>query len=543
MIGLRLVRYSWADSRLRQECKQQQSEFAHMEIELKLLVDPAHVNALRSHPLLQECAVEKPHEQKLVSTYYDTPDLQVRKCDAALRVRKAGRRWMQALKGGGHVAAGLHSRNEWEGRVAGPALDPAALQDMVDADSDWGRLVRDDDLMGSLIPVFTTRVTRTIWELRLSDGTEIECALDRGMIEHADRKTRVSELELELKSGEPQRLFGFALQLLDRVPLRIGNVSKAERGYALYAPQTPQSVTAAPLELSPCMTVEQGFQAIAAGCIAHVQGNETGVADGCDPESVHQMRVGLRRLRSAFKLFKEVLPLPDAMVDEFGWLAAQLGAARDWDVLSASTLAAVARTAPPEAGVAALQQAATDIAAIRHEQAVAAVVSVRHTRLMLGFVHWLQGASWRDAMSEKQRKQLDAPLKTFADHTLVKDQRRLLKRGKHLRRADVQARHRLRIAAKRARYTAEFFQSLYPAKRVRRYVRMLSALQDELGWLNDVAVAEGLLQELQEQQEGWAAAAGFARGYLAYSVLHDDQRLHQLWKRFKPVGLPCRKTA
>ncbi len=508
-----------------------------MEIELKLLVDPAQVDSLRSHPLLQAQAVEPPHEQDMVSTYYDTPDLQVRKHNAALRVRKTGHGWLQALKGGGGVAAGLHRRNEWEGRVDGPALDMAALREMADSDSAWGKLLRDEELMGRLVPVFTTRITRTIWEVRLPDGAEIECALDRGTLEHAASKELVSELELELKSGAPESLFDFALQLIEQVPMRIGNVSKAERGYALYAPQSPQVVKASPPSLSRHMTLEQGFQAIVSACIVHIQGNEAALADGCDPEGLHQMRVGLRRLRSVFKLFGKVLPAPEAMVEEFGWFAARLGVARDWQVLSASTLTAV-DVEEPDSGIADLRQAAAAIAGMHRRQAAEAIASMRYTRLMLGFGRWLLGAQWRDAMTEEQRRQCEVPLKAFADKTLAKDQRRLRKRGRRLHTADAGVRHQLRIAVKRTRYVAEFFQPLYPARRVRRYVDALSVLQDELGWLNDVAAADSLLRQLQEQQEGMAAAAAFARGYLASRVQHDDRRVRKLWKRFKPVRLP-----
>ena len=87
------------------------------------------------------------------------------------------------------------------------------------------------------------------------------------------------------------------------------------------------------------MSVEQVFLAIAGNCLEQVSGNQDGVAGGEDVESVHQMRVGLRRLRSALGMFKSLLALPDALKGELEWLGGALGEARDWDVLAGNTLA------------------------------------------------------------------------------------------------------------------------------------------------------------------------------------------------------------
>jgi len=275
-----------------------------MEVELKLLLDPAPAAALRRHPLLRQHAIAKPRQQ-LTSIYFDTPDLHFRRHDAALRVRKVSesgghtQHWVQTLKGGGQVAAGLHQRAEWESRVGGPQPELGALIALVGPGSAWAKVLSAQALTQRLTPIFTTRVRRTTWLLRLPQGDEIELALDQGTMQHDAAQEPISEIELELMSGDPARLFDVALALLKTVPLRVGNVSKAERGYALHAPQPPAVVEAAPLELAPGLTVEQGFQAITRHCLAQLQGNEAGVAQGHDPESVHQMRVGLRRLRSA----------------------------------------------------------------------------------------------------------------------------------------------------------------------------------------------------------------------------------------------------
>lgn len=514
-----------------------------MEIELKLLVNAQDATALRQHPLLKQYATSKPHQLKMSDTYFDTPDLHIRRCDAGLRVRQVGNGWVQTMKGGGSVAGGLHSRHEWESPVAGPAPDLAVLRELVDCNTQWNKLLRSPMVEDHLLPIFSTQVNRMVWQLRLPQGGEVECVLDLGHLECDGRKAPISEIELELKSGDAAQLFDFALALLQDIPLQIGNLSKADRGYALFAPQPPTAVKATPLKLSKRMTVEHVFQAIAINCLAQIQANVAGVAQQLaveNPESLHQMRVGLRRLRSALGLFKDLLQLPEDVQQELDWLAAQLGAARDWDVLATATLPAVANAATDDTLLAEVQLAAQEKADEKHAAAAAAVSSPRYARLILGFTRWLQACGWRDAMSTQEQNYLTARVTKFARNMLAYDQRRLLQRGRKLRGAGASpsARHRVRIAAKKTRYATEFFQSLYSARRLRPYLAALSTLQDELGWLNDAAVADRLLKELQHGQHRLSASAGFIRGYLVARVKNDDRKIRKLWKKFAPMKLP-----
>ena len=136
------------------------------------------------------------------------------------------------------------------------------------------------------------------------------------------------------------------------------------------APCAP--VKAAPLTLSKHLTIEQAFRAIAINCLMHMSANRDGITQRQDVESVHQMRVGLRRLRTLFALFKAVLPVPDLLQQELTWLGAQLGAARDWDVLAGSTLPAVAAHVSGEEGLDAVTLAAQALARQQHAAATAA---------------------------------------------------------------------------------------------------------------------------------------------------------------------------
>lgn len=510
-----------------------------MEIELKLLVTPQGAAALRQHPLLHQYAQAAPVELYLSGTYFDTPALDIRHHEAGLRVRRSEQNWVQTLKAGGSVTGGLHSRHEWESPVIGPRPDLTTLRDLVDRKSEWGMLLRQPALTADLTPIFSTQVTRTVWNLRLPQGALVECVLDQGEIQREERRAQISEIELELKSGDAIHLFDFALVLLQDIPMRIGNLSKADRGYALFAPQAPAAVKACALTLSRRMTVEAGFQAIVANCMAQVTANEIGVAEGHDVESLHQMRIGLRRLRSALDLFRAVVQLPPALQQEIEWLSQQLGAPRDWDVLAGSTLPPLVRKEPQENRIAAIILAALGRAHELHEAAATAVASPRYTRLVLGFTRWVQGREWRQPMSSGVKQRLTAELTDFASAALTHAQRRLRKRAVGLQGASAATRHRVLVAAKKVRYASQFFAFLYPTAAGRAYVKALSRLQDRLGQVNDAAVADRLLKELQEDRLEYAANVGYVRGYLASQARRDARQIAKVWTKFsasKPLG-------
>lgn len=515
-----------------------------MEIELKLLAEPRHLPALRQLPLLQQYASAPPRTLHLRDIYFDTPGLAIRDSNAGLRVRQVEGAWIQTLKGGGSVASGLHSRHEWESLVTGPQPDLAALCMLLDRHSSWSRLLRQPDVAASLEAAFTTDIRRTLWELRLPQGDLVEFVLDEGSIECRGEKSSVCEIEIELKSGAPEHLFDFALSLLDAIPLRLSNSSKAARGYGLYRPEAPAIVRAAPLRLARELTVEEGLRVIVGNCLAHIQGNEAAVVDGSDPEGIHQMRVGLRRLRSALKLFRGRAPCPPQLLAELAWLGDAQGQARDWEVLQGVTLPRLAPLVSEPATLALLQPAIGAIAAEHHRQAASAVASERFARLMLGLGGWYVGARWRGPHSGRRQRKLDAPLVKFARKVMARDQAALLRKGRRLPQADPAERHRVRIAAKKTRYASEFFQSLQPSKRVRPYIAALADLQDTLGWLNDAAVADGLLASLQQPGSATAelaGAAGFARGYLSAAPALAQAELLTSWKRFVRTRAPCRK--
>ncbi|MDC8756667.1 CYTH and CHAD domain-containing protein [Janthinobacterium fluminis] len=508
-----------------------------MEIELKLLLDPADRAKLRRHPLLKRSALGPPQREQMLSIYFDTPDFHLLRHRAGLRVRKSAGQWTQTMKAGGGVLAGLHQRHEWEGPVKGAEPDLAGLRQLLEPGSPWAAALAAPELQGNLQALFTVHVQRDTWNLDV-DGAAIELVLDEGSIERNGVALPICEIELELKSGPPERLFELALRLLERMPLRLEHSNKAERGYALCVPAVAAPARAQALQLGRRASVEEGLRAILGNCLVHIEANQAGAIRGDDTEYVHQMRVGVRRLRSALALFAAVAPCPAALRDDIAWLSGVLGEARDWDVLAASTLEALAAAPDGAAQLARVRALLQTQRQQRHAQAAQALQSARYTGLMLSLGAWLTGAGWRLGLAAASARRLDLPLRPFADASIARLHRRALKRGGTLRGAGPRALHRLRGAVKSCHYAAQFFAPLHKEKRVDSYLAAVAAMQDELGWRNDLAVANELLQQLAAQDAADIAALGYARGYLLARLALDRRGLRKCWRALRVLAPP-----
>jgi len=269
----------------------------------------------------------------------------------------------------------------------------------------------------------------------------------------------------------------------------------------------PAPVKAAPVRLTGRMRLEEALQCMGLNCLRQIQANVPGVLLQ-DVESLHQMRVGLRRLCALLDMFEDQAPLPGQVRESVEWLSGELGATRDWDVLAGSTLAAIKGPDLDKLRSIAAQRATT-----LHRGMLKTLHDPRYAQLTMQLNGWFQGRQWRQRGKLPKDSPLAARARDAMAPLLRKAQRRLRKRIGTLDEQDAGARHRVRIAAKKARYAAEFFRDLLPGRRVKQYVRTLSGLQDKLGHLNDLAVADRLLGEVEAGAP--SPEARYARGYLA----------------------------
>jgi inorganic triphosphatase YgiF len=496
-----------------------------METELKLLLQPQDLRRLRRDPQIRALQQGRAATRRVHSVYYDTPEHALLNAGLALRLRSDAGRWLQTLKTEGRAAAGLHVREEWEWPLAGEALDFGLL-----AATPQGKLFRAADLRAKLRPVFRTEFERTSLRLAFADGSVAELCLDSGAIRSGRRASAISEAEIELLSGSPVRLYEFALELVERMPLRLGQASKAERGYALARTAPARPLKAGPLELDGKASVAAAFAAVVHSCMAHLQSNETGFLAGRDPEYLHQMRVAMRRLRACFSLFKAQIPQATfvPVMQQLREQGVALGKARDWDVFVHEMLRALRQQRADEAAVAAFARRCLRLGRVHLRAAQGSVAAAAWQRLWLGLGRLLAEGAWTDANAT-----LALPLEGYAASVLQRRASNLRKRGAHLQSLDAAGRHRLRIAAKKLRYAAEFFAALFPKRRVRSYVESLAALQEVLGGLNDAAT---LLRLLPEANAGARApdarVNGMIEGWSAASTHLQLDALVRAWERW-----------
>ena len=497
------------------------------EIELKLRVQAADLPQIRA--ALTRFAGKRARQVKLTSLYFDTPQLTLLQAGAALRVRRVGQRWVQTLKSGGAVQGGMHVREEQEWPVARPAPDLSRLKPQV-LGLAW------HDIAPQLVPVFSTTFQRSLWQITYQ-GSEIEAALDQGFVHAGERQEGILELELELKTGQPAMLYELALELATLVSLAPDPVSKAERGYRLFqgAPLIP--VKAVAPQLLQTQTVEQAFVAIVWNCLDQLQRNQLGVVELNDPEFIHQMRVAIRRLRSALSLFSTAIPRAswEAWSAELRWLATELGAARDWDVLDQALLPAlIAHLKQHQALVYLPKRVKAERLKARHKARLA-VVSPRYGVLMLTLARWLDARQWQVGASADQAALLQGAILPLAERLLAHRHQQVQRRGRHLAKLSDEKRHLLRVTAKKLRYAAEFFVALYPPKLGQPYLAGLAALQDVLGALNDNATALHHVVQLctSARDPRCHEEAGILQEWSASNRRRQLQQLDKAWKKYR----------
>ncbi|WP_409031102.1 CHAD domain-containing protein [Janthinobacterium sp. CG_23.3] len=382
--------------------------------------------------------------------------------------------------------------------------------------------MRSPNVAEHLYPIFTNTTHRTIWNLDLPDGQQVECSLDSGNIDCRGQNLPIEELEFELKKGNPTQLFDLALALHRDIPLELSNDSKAARGYAMLENRPPEPVKAGRVKLLPKMSLENAFRCMGFNCLQQMEANMPGVLNQ-SVESLHQMRVGLRRLRALLDMFEPLAKLPPEVRVSLDWLAGELGATRDWDVLATSTLDEI--NTPNQGRLVAL---ATTQARSLHQTLVLSLHEPRYTELLLQLNGWFHGRAWRKEEHLSKKSALAKRAVDGMTPLLKKAEKRLISRVNSANQHDASARHRVRIAAKKARYAAEFFSDLLPNKAVKHYISALSQLQDRLGSLNDLEVAKTLLSGITEPSSTQDGA--LAIGYIGLKLQQNTKGLASLFR-------------
>ncbi len=491
-----------------------------VETELKFRVPPERRDAL--HRAVATAGVSR---TRLQAIYFDTPQRHLAQAGMALRLRKEGRRWVQTLKG----RVGLMARSEHEVPLPLQRGEPV-LDLQRHADTPVGQALAEVLAQAGLSAadlrvLYRTDVMR-LHRLLRQPGASFELAYDRGHLlagaGAALRKYPVDELELELKSGPPQALATLAQRWVARFGLWWDPRSKSEMGVRLALAQTAVPATKAqapdwPANPAPAAVFAGALQASLVQALA----NAAELADGRGgAEHLHQLRVGLRRLRAVLRAFAAWSPDPAAALAlEADWRAPfrTFGSARDADVLAQGLGPRLAAAGAP----------AFDWPAPAHAPDIAATVRSAE----------VQGLLLRTLALSLAPGGATAALAPAARELLRPAWRALRRDASAFADADTPARHRLRKRLKRLRYALEFLQPLYPPKAMRGLLRRVAAALQALGELNDIDMALAALKPHTEAQpQAWFAIGWLTAGHevvlaQAASALAQLDAAPRPWRR------------
>ena len=291
--------------------------------------------------------------------------------------------------------------------------------------------------------------------------------------------------------------------------------------------------------VKPQHTVSDAFAAILTAQYEHLLDWEPKARDWDDTEGVHQVRVALRRMRSALRTFQPAVPktLTRFWGVELRWLAGRLGPARDLDVFISETLEPA--TTLPLPGGARLNKLARQHRARAYRQVNAALDGGRYAAFKTDFPLWIDDHGWRQGpLSEVIRQRLQQPVTPFAAARLDALADRMALKSSAIYGDDVEALHQLRIEGKKLRYAADFFLPLFAD--MHGYRGQLKRLQDLLGTLNDVSVAERIVGQLLDGQRGRKLAL-FAGGLIGWRSRQFDgvkSELGERWQAFIDTPRP-----
>lgn len=508
------------------------------EIELKILLDEAQERRLRASPVLKSNAVSAARTQTLTSRYFDTSDDVLRSEGIALRLRKAGRQWVQTVKRMTHpMSAGLSQPLEDECLLPNGTLNLSLIQDD-DLREDVIGYARD-----GLHVVAETEFRRTSRQVRSPAGGVVEVAIDKGVLRSDGQEQAFIEAELELIEGHAGDLYALAGLLFQTGPVRFSSSSKSERALALsgkvHAPPVPRK--AMRVALAADVSVEAAAIEILSEGLSHYLPNLPLLLETDDLGGPHQVRVALRRLRSATSAFRSALGR-DALAQwsaQAKIIATVAGRLRDLDVLGTELIAPFARNHPHEAGFAALADA---VAARRY----AVQIEVRDalsgpdaTSFGFEMARFITTRGWLDPADHQQSIRLAAPAKPFARKTLNKRWRAVKDYGDRIDGLSIDERHELRKELKKLRYLIDAFRSLFPSEQVDEFMRLIKKLQTAFGALNDSAMAEDILTAPNApgaDDPQAARAAGRLIGHLLAEADHKWPDAIAGWRRLSAFG-------
>lgn len=507
------------------------------EIELKLTLSEADIRALAASPAFAELTGGKFTTRLLRSVYFDTSDGALGREQISLRIRDTGDSRIQTVKLDGGLTKGLSQTLEYENEIAGDIPDLSLI-----SDGEVARRIEAVLAGATPKPLFETHIERTAALIDIAGEGTVELAIDIGDVRAGDKRAPLDEVELELKAGAPFIMLSAAEKLFAGVAVTPSKLHKAQHGFSLIG-LGEKEISLAPAfsektEITRDMSGVEALRSVGNAAAEQILRNWEFMHADPAPEGPHQLRVGLRRLRTALHMLnaKKLGPEFGALEEMAQRLAGVVGDLRDADVLLGDIYMPAADRFEEIPQCGALRDALTVHIAEKRKIVRESLLSADWTQLKLSclfFDFLIDRALARAGAGFKDPKILK-----HADKALGKAWRRVEKWGARIDELTPEERHSMRKKLKSLRYVTEFFLPLYSAKKATPFLKKLQRLQDIFGYLNDVATSQQLLEIAANNEE--AGEEITSQAFLIHSW-HLD-RAEKAWQNARKSWKKLTKT-
>ena len=497
------------------------------ELELKLEMPGEDFRRLGELPLLKACAGARARKT-LRSIYFDTPGHDLHEARIALRLRNdGGNEWLQTVKTG-EVTNGLSNVGEVEAVLEKCEPDLERI-----GDKRLRQKIKKLCKKTSLMPFFETVIDRTTHVITREDCAA-ELALDEGRVEADGQSREVREVELELLSGPPQGLLEIARVLFSDFGIRPSPSSKAERGFRLLSQEanSTEPTHAQEVMLEQSDSAREAFATILQSASRQIIANQRVVVETGEVEAVHQMRVGLTRLRSALRSIRPYNGAPwiSELEADARNVARAVGQLRDADVLIAEIFTPIAEEGGNVPGFPGLLQALKAHRDATFKKAVDNLDGGIWPRLLVTMI--------LSPQLLHTGGRFDEPAAAVSSEILERRWKKVRKYGDRLDSLDLEERHSMRKALKKLRYNCEFFHSLYDLE-AKSFTKRLKKMQELFGAINDVRMAERLIElalERKRKDSKSLAAAGYILGRHEANIPHVWSEARREWERLEEAS-------
>lgn len=387
-----------------------------MEIELKFLLQPDLVTKFTSLIDNAPFDISVPNVRHLRNGYFDTSDKALRQFDIGLRIRSCefdngDKSAEQTVKLAGQDIGGLHQRPEFNVDLPVPATMNADLS-LFDNDI-WPTGFEVDSIQQQLTLLFETDFQRTTWHVTTPSGTVIECVLDQGAVKANEQETIISEVELELVSGDVKDLFAFAQYIASKIDVRLGFLSKAARGYHLLAGKSLKCVDLNNVNVKADDAVETAFVKSLTAALKFVQHNEQVFCASMSPKSLRKVLDGWSLIIHVMQLFADLIPTAQAKALAKGFKIVRKQ--NKWADSFYQINQLTSRKSPFKKDIDNSEFLTSLVAQEQWPEhklmrAVGFFSSHEYNKLILNFIEWLSSKAWRNELSLDQLAVLSQPI-------------------------------------------------------------------------------------------------------------------------------------